>query len=134
MSGDESFFLAVGVDSGFTAYIQNAFEVLFLKQGISQQQLADSLGLNKSYISRVVNGLQVPPIATRLKIAEKLGVDSATLWRVEHLNQIKQVIRKQKGEDLDLSKTNNPPFENFSKEAQGEEIEKKLNSGLGDLK
>jgi len=93
---NKDFFLDVRVDRSFQTYINNAFETLLLKAGISQQKLADELGLNKSYISRVVHGLQIPPIQTRLKIAKRLRVDSSTLWRVEHLKQIDEIISNQK--------------------------------------
>ena len=58
--------------------------------------MSDDLGFNKSYLSRVFCGEQVPPLSTRLKISNYLGIDSCLLWKVEHLYEIKKIIKKQK--------------------------------------
>ena len=44
-----------------------------LRQGLTQQQLADRLGTKKTYISRVENGKQNMNIATLFRIFDCLG-------------------------------------------------------------
>ena len=42
--------------------------------GLTQQELADRIGANKGYISRIERGLTVPTVATLYKIASALGL------------------------------------------------------------
>ena len=42
--------------------------------GFTQQELADRIGANKGYISRIERGLTVPTVATLYKIASAMGL------------------------------------------------------------
>ena len=42
--------------------------------GLTQQDLADRIGANKGYISRIERGLTVPTVATLYKIASAMGL------------------------------------------------------------
>ena len=42
--------------------------------GVTQQELADRIGANKGYISRIERGLTVPTVATLYKIASAMGL------------------------------------------------------------
>lgn len=42
--------------------------------GLTQQELADRIGANKGYISRIERGLTVPTVATLYKIASAMGL------------------------------------------------------------
>ena len=42
--------------------------------GLTQQELADRIGANKGYISRIERGLTVPTVATLYKIASGMGL------------------------------------------------------------
>jgi transcriptional regulator with XRE-family HTH domain len=48
-------------------------------KGISQEDLAERSGLDRSFISLVERGIQSPNIAVLLKVAEVLGVSAANL-------------------------------------------------------
>ncbi len=51
----------------------------------------NDLGMNKATASRIRNGITIPPKWTRIKIAERLEIDSTIIWEVRDLipNQIK---------------------------------------------
>ena len=49
------------------------------QKGISQEQLAGSAGLDRSFISLVERGIQSPNLVILLKIAEVLGVPAAEM-------------------------------------------------------
>jgi len=51
-----------------------------LSNNLKQQHLADKLGINKAYMSRIINCLQDPPRLMKMKIAKALGVDSRVIW------------------------------------------------------
>jgi len=61
--------------------IRTIFHTLLLQKGVRQQDLANYLNLDKSYISRVVNGIYEPDLTTKLKIASFFGVDTSVIWR-----------------------------------------------------
>ena len=42
--------------------------------GLTQQELADRIGANKGYISRIERGLTVPTVAKLYKIASAMGL------------------------------------------------------------
>ena len=54
---------------------------LLKENGLKQTQLADSLGVDKSYVNRIIRGNQKPTDEMMIKIAKILGVDSRTIWR-----------------------------------------------------
>lgn len=43
-------------------------------RGLTQQELADRIGADKGYISRIERGLTVPTVATLYKIASAMGL------------------------------------------------------------
>lgn len=54
-------------------------------RGVSQRQLADSVGVDFSYISKLENDRLPPPASETLaRIAEKLGVPAAELHAAAH--------------------------------------------------
>lgn len=81
---DETFFLIRGVENCCFPHIKNTFETLLLNKKSKQQELADFLGLDKAYVSRMVNGLIVPTLRIRLKVAEFFKTDSALIWRLKN--------------------------------------------------
>lgn len=92
----KDFFYDSEVESSCYKPIKTIFETLLLQKKIKQQDLADSLGIDKAYISRVVNGLYIPDIDMRLKIAAYFGVDSALIWRTCDLYHIRKLLLNQK--------------------------------------
>ena len=89
------FFLDVGVEKGCHNHLKIIFDTLLLQKKCIQQDLADSLGVDKSFVSRIVNGIEIPNLKIRLKIAMFFGVDSSLIWRYEDLPYIKKLIAKQ---------------------------------------
>lgn len=83
-STNENFFLVEGVDRCFYPHLKSIFQTLLLQKKKKQQELADYLCVNRAYVSRMVNGLQIPPLRIRLKVAEFFGVDSVLIWREIH--------------------------------------------------
>jgi transcriptional regulator with XRE-family HTH domain len=54
------------------------------QKGLSQEQLAEAAGLDRSFVSLVERGIQSPNLVVLLKVAEVLGVSAADLiGRVE---------------------------------------------------
>jgi len=62
--------------------------------GISQEQLAEAAGLDRSFISLVERGIQSPNIVVLLKIAEVLGVAASEL-----IAQMESAMRAGQPED-----------------------------------
>lgn len=50
-----------------------------LQVKLTLAQLAERTGFNKAYLSRIENGLKVPPIGTLSRIADELGIEAASL-------------------------------------------------------
>jgi len=95
-SKSDNFFLPTEVDMGCFKPIHERFKVLLDTKKLIQQNVADSLGIDKAYISRIFNGIEVPPHHLRLKIAGFFGVDSSTIWRVEDLYYLKSKLEQRK--------------------------------------
>lgn len=47
---------------------------------MKQTELANALGVDKSYVNRIVRGKQKPTNEIMIKIAQKLGVDSRIIF------------------------------------------------------
>lgn len=82
-SASKTFFLQESVDRDFSEATKGTFKTLLLQNKLKQSELAKKLGINRSYINRVVLGKQIPPLDMRLKIADILKCDSALIWRFE---------------------------------------------------
>ena len=91
-----TFFCDKPVVKGCYEPIYIIFQTLLLSKHWKQQDLADSVGIDKSVISRICHGLYVPVLDLRLKIAKSLGVDSSLIWRYQDLPYIKNLIKNQK--------------------------------------
>ena len=55
--------------------MQQKIKKIRLKVGKSLADLSRDTGMSKGHLSRIDNGLSVPPIPTLKKIAKALGVD-----------------------------------------------------------
>lgn len=56
---------------------KNTMHKFFLTQenaGLTQQELADRIGADKSYVSRVERGLIIPSVSTLYRIAAAMGL------------------------------------------------------------
>lgn len=76
-------------------FLNNNIKYLRSKNGISQQGLADKIGIDRSTVSRIENNEIETTIDNAIKIAKALNVPLYDLV----------------GKDLRLNNTNNPPIE-----------------------
>ena len=88
---DNAFFYDKSVDGGCEHPLKIIFETLLLQKKSKQQDLADYLGVDKAYVSRMVHGLQIPPLRIRLKVAKFFQIDSSLIWRYQDLPYIKKL-------------------------------------------
>lgn len=91
----ENFFLDKNVVSSCYKPLKIIFQTLLLQKKCRQQDLADFLGIDKANVSRIVNGLYIPDLTLRLKIAGFFGVDSSLIWRNEDMFYIREKIKEQ---------------------------------------
>jgi len=89
------------VENGCRNPIKIVFDTFFVDKRILQQDLADYLNVDKSYISRIVHGKEIPPLRIRIKIADFFStpehrVDSASIWKYQDMDYIRKVLKKQK--------------------------------------
>jgi len=82
------------VDNGCRNDIKTIFETLLLQKKCKQQDLADYLNVDKAYVSRMVHGLQFPPLRIRLKVAEFFSVDSCLIWRNAEVKDVEQEVNE----------------------------------------
>jgi len=99
-SPDNNFSKPYVVAKGCYEPIYHIFQTLLLRKEWKQQDLADAIGIDKSNISRIVHGLQIPEMDLRLKISRVLGVDSCIIWRYQDLQYIKKLMKKQDGKGV----------------------------------
>tara|TARA_Y100000310_G_C20646738_1_gene797077 strand:- start:1024 stop:1245 length:222 start_codon:yes stop_codon:yes gene_type:complete len=59
-------------------------------KNISQQAIADEVGINRSYLSAIENGVFMATIDILLKIARALDCKYTDLYQDDELEQIKQ--------------------------------------------
>ena len=60
--------------------IKDRVKILLRRKGISQNKLADRVGINKGTMSQIVNGLWTPASQIMLRIAEELDCDSVVIF------------------------------------------------------
>lgn len=72
--------------------------IRFMRQqrGMTLDQLAETAGLTKSYLSKIERGISVPSIATALKVAGSFGVSVGQLLGEEQSNESLCVVRRNK--------------------------------------
>lgn len=100
-SRDNSFFCEVAVDESCRNPIEIIFESLTIGQGEKPYTWYKDLGYDKGFASKVRRGLLIPKYEDRIKIARYFGVDSSYIWRVQDIDYIKLILKKQKGDKND---------------------------------
>jgi len=76
----EPFFIAEGDSVCLDVRLKDRFKILLRRKGISQNQLADLIGINKGTMSKIVNGDWTPTSQLMIKIAQNLDCDSAVIF------------------------------------------------------
>ena len=92
---ENSFFIQEGVDECILNPIEIRFEALILERGEKTYDWYNNLKYDKGFASKVRRGLLIPKHEDRIKISKYFGVDSSTIWRVQDLDLIKKILRKQ---------------------------------------
>lgn len=67
-----------------------AIAIIRKERGISQQELADELNINRALLSQIETGLVLPSFDILLNIARKLDCLITDLYRKEEINSIKK--------------------------------------------
>lgn len=62
---------------------------LRIDKKIKQQELADTIGINRSYLSAIENGMMLPSVDMLLKISRALNCKYTDLYEEEDLDIIK---------------------------------------------
>jgi len=79
--------------------IKDRVQVLLMRKGISQNELADEIGINKGTLSKILNGHWGASTYIKIKMAQILEVDSLVIfgetgyWKdyvnsCKHLNEV----------------------------------------------
>jgi len=85
-----------GVVKGCYEPIEIRFQTLINSKCEAPFDWYKSLGLDKSNASRIRRGLIIPPQWLRIKIAHYFETDSSTIWKIQDMPHIKQLLKKQK--------------------------------------
>lgn len=94
---DES--IEIQVEESCDNTLRIIFDSLLLSKKCTQQELANYLGVDKAFVSRICNGKEIPVLRIRLKIAEFFGKDSSEIWRVRDLDFIREILKNQNKEN-----------------------------------
>ena len=94
----KDFFYEKEVAGGCYRPIREIFDTLLLSKQWTQSDLAKEVFVDKSVISRVCNGIHIPTLELRLKIAKALGVDSSLIWRYQDLPYLRQILKQGRQE------------------------------------
>ena len=79
-STPKNFFLNSGDSVRLDISVKDRVKILLRRKGISQNQLADRVEINKATMSQIVNGLWIPTSNVMLRIAAELDCDSIVIF------------------------------------------------------
>jgi transcriptional regulator with XRE-family HTH domain len=54
-----------------------------IERQLTQQEVADAMGVTKGYVSRIENSKTAPPVGTLISLAQTLGVDFNAFFETE---------------------------------------------------
>ena len=80
MGQNNPFFITGAVSNRLDVRLKDRFKILLRRKGISQNELADLVGINKGTMSKIANGDWTPTSQLMIKIAEHLDCDSAVIF------------------------------------------------------
>lgn len=82
--------------------LKDKVRFLLLSKGMSQNNLADEIGINKGTLSKILNRDWVPSSRIKILIAQKLGVDSLVIFGDEgYFLDYQRSIKQREGEEND---------------------------------
>jgi len=71
-----------------------------LDRKFTQQELADSAGITKSYLSKIENSDSSPPVSTLINIAKALGVNLDAFFNDQAPETILSVVRQDERQEM----------------------------------
>lgn len=80
--------------------IGKRIKMLRLDRKFTQQELADVVGMTKSYLSKIENSDSSPPVSTLINIAKALGVKLDTFFNEQEPETIACVIRRDERQKI----------------------------------
>lgn len=91
-------FSSIGeVSQDWKISLRDRFRFLLFSRGMSANQLADDIGINKGTLSKIINGWWIPTAKLKIVISEKLGVDSLVIFGdQQYFLDYQKTIRSQK--------------------------------------
>lgn len=108
MNKDTNFFLTGEVSDSWKPTIKLIDKVRFLllAKGMSQNDLADEVGINKGTLSKILHGDWIPSSQVKVKLSRALDVDSLVIFGDEeyftdYQKSIKQNKDREEAEDGD---------------------------------
>ncbi len=79
-SKDSGFFLKVGVSPMWKITLKERVQFILASKGMTQNQLAELVGINHGTLSKVINLDWSPTAKVKLLMAQNLGVDTLVLF------------------------------------------------------
>lgn len=64
-------------------FIPKRIRQMRLERNMTQQELADAIGVTKGYISRIENGNSAPPVGRLIELAQVLGIEMNAFFQAE---------------------------------------------------
>lgn len=77
------------------SYIRTRIETLVFSKGLTWAEVYKELGWYKSFASYVLNGLLIPRLEQRIKLASYLNVDSYIIWNTSDIVLAKKLSEEQ---------------------------------------
>ena len=75
-----SFFSLVDVSGHLETSLKERVRLLLLRKGLSQNKLAEAIGINQGTMSKIVNGDWIPTSKIKISMARELDCDSLVLF------------------------------------------------------
>ena len=79
-SSDKNFFLTKDISVHSDIALRDRFNLLLLRKGMSQNQLANKIGIAIGTMSKIANGDWTPTSQIKIRISEILEVDSLVIF------------------------------------------------------
>lgn len=79
-SSSDNFFLKEGVSPMWKITLKQRVQFLLASKGLSQNKLAEEIGINHGTLSKIINGDWLPTAKIKLLMAQILQVDSLVLF------------------------------------------------------
>ena len=79
-TSSQNFFLNEGVSPMWKITLKQRVQFLLASKGLTQNKLAEEIGINHGTLSKIINGDWSPTAKIKLLLSNYLGVDSLVLF------------------------------------------------------